>query len=101
MATYDELLTASGNTALINRVRVATFVSATAIMTEAGATTNHANRLLWAKSVFFDPAQAGLKMMWPVLAQNRALTLAQITGASDVGVQTAVDAAVDVFATGA
>lgn len=101
MATYDELLLAAANTSLINHVRVAVFVSATNIMTEAGTTTNHANRLLWAKSVFDDPAAAGAKMMWPVLAQNKTATLAAITGADDPTVQAAVDAAVNVFATGA
>lgn len=101
MATYDELLQANANTGLINKVRVAVVVSATSIMTEADTVTNHANRLLWAKTVFADPADAGSRMMWPVLAQNRALTLAQITSASDASVQTAVDAAVNVFATGA
>jgi hypothetical protein len=100
MATYDELLQAAGDTGLINHVRVAVFVSATNIMTEAGTTTNHANRLLWAKTVFDDPAAAGLKMMWPVLAQNRAAPLASITGADDATVQSAVDAAVNVFAQG-
>lgn len=100
MATYDELLQAAGDTGLINHVRVAVFVSATNIMTEAGTVTNHANRLIWAKTVFDDPAAAGLKMMWPVLAQNRTATLAQITGATDADVQTAVDAAVNVFAQG-
>jgi hypothetical protein len=100
MATYDELLLAAGNTALLNHVRVAVFVSATNIMTEAPATTNHTNRLLWAKTVFNDPAAAGLKMMWPVLAQNKTATLAQITGADDATVQTAVNNAIDVFANG-
>src|SRR6478736_902246 len=101
MATYDELLQANASTALVNKVRVAVVVSATNIMGEAGATVNHANRLLWAKQVFSDPAAMGSRMMWPVLAQNRALTLAQITGAIDSDVQTAVDTAVNVFATGA
>jgi hypothetical protein len=101
MATYDELLQAAGNTNLLNKVRVATFVSATNIMTESNATANHVNRMLWAKSVFAEPTLAGSRMMWPVLAQNKAATLAAITGASDATVQTAVDAAVDVFATGA
>lgn len=100
MATYEELLQANANTALINRVRVGVVVAATNIMTEADTTPLHAQRLLWAKSVFGDPAAAGLKMMWPVLAQNRALTLAQITGAADADVQGAVDAAVNVFAQG-
>ncbi|SOD41320.1 hypothetical protein [Nitrosovibrio sp. Nv4] len=101
MATYDELLSASGNTALINKVRVAVVVAATDIMLEAETVANHVNRLAWAKTVFGDPAAAGLKMMWPVLAQNKSATLAVITGADDATVQTAVNSAVNVFAQGA
>jgi hypothetical protein len=100
MASYDELLQANANTGLVNKVRVAVVVAATAIMTEAEATANHANRMLWAKTVFADPAEAGKRMMWPVLAQNKAQTLAAIIGASDAAVQTAVDSAVNVFANG-
>lgn len=100
MASYDELLTAAGNTALINKVRVATVVAGTTIMTEADTVDNHANRLLWAKQVFQDPAAAGAKMMWPVLAQNRSFPITSITGADDSTVQTAVNAAVNVFANG-
>ena len=101
MATYDELLQTNANTGLVNKVRVAVVVAATNIMTEADTTTNHANRMLWAKTVFTDPALAGQKMMWPVLAQNKAATLAQIVAADDATVQTKVDAAVNVFANGA
>ena len=101
MASYDELLQANANTGLVNKVRVAVVVAATNIMTEADTTPNHTNRLLWAKTVFADPAEAGKKMMWPVLAQNKALTLAQITGATDAAVQGAVDSAVNIFANGA
>ncbi len=100
MATYDELLTANGNQALLNKVRVAVVVAATEIMTEAPATNNHPNRLIWAKTVFANPALAATQMMWPVLAQNKAFTLAQITGADDATVQTAVNAAINVFAQG-
>lgn len=100
MATYDELLAANANTALLNKVRVAVVVAATTIMTEATATDNHQNRLKWAKEVFGDPAQAGSRMMWPVLAQNRVATLASIVGADDATVQTAVNNAVNVFAQG-
>lgn len=101
MATYAELLTASENATLRNKMRVAVVIAAEKVRTESGATANHANRLAWAKAVFADPDGAARSMMWPVLAQNAAATLAQITGATDATVQTAVDAAVDVFATGA
>lgn len=101
MATYDELLTASSNDALNRKVRVAVFVAAETVRTENTGVANHANRLVWAKSVFANPDLEAKRMIWAVLAQNKGATLAQITGASDAAVQTAVDAAVDVFATGA
>lgn len=100
MATYDELLQANANSALLNKVRVAVVVAATDIMAEATAIANHTNRLKWAKEVFTDPAQAGARMMWPVLAQNKTAPLASITGADDATVQTAVNNAVNVFAQG-
>ena len=100
MATYDELLTANGNTALLNKVRVAVVVAATTIMTEDTQTAKHAERLKWAKEVFANPALAATQMMWPVLAQNKAFPLSSITGADDATVQGAVDAAVNVFAQG-
>ena len=100
MATYDELLIANGDTALGKKVLVASVVAATAIMTEDAGVTTHANRLKWAKEVFSDPAQAGVRMMWPVLAQNKAATLAQILAADDATVQAKVDVAVNVFAQG-
>lgn len=101
MATYDELLTAAENPNLRNRIRVACIVAAETIRTEPGATTNHANRLLWAKAVFQDPIGQSAPMLWAVLAQNRALTAAQIIGATDALLQTAVNTEVDVLATGA
>ena len=101
MATYAEILIAHADNVLLNKVRVATVVAATNVMLEPTETANHANRLLWAKTVFADPAIAGARMMWPVLAQNKAFTLAQITGADDETVQTAVNSAVNVFAQGA
>jgi hypothetical protein len=101
MATYFELLQAAENVNLRNRIRVAVVVAAELVRTEAGATPNHANRLIWAKQVFTDPEPVADRMVNAVLAQNRAATLAAIIGADDATVQTAVNAAVDVFATGA
>lgn len=101
MATYDELLQAAEHPALINRIRVACVVAAEAIRLEAAGTTNHANRMIWAKAVFQNPPAEANRMLWAVLAQNKAATLAQITGATDATIQTAVGNAVDVFATGA
>ncbi len=39
-------------------------------------------------------------MLWAILAQNNSLTSAQITGAADSAILTAVNNAVNVFATG-
>lgn len=98
MATYAELLQASENDTLTKKIRVACFIAAEKVRVENAGTSNHAARLVWARSVFADPAQEAKRMVWAVLAQNNSLTLAQITGATDAQVQTAVDAAVDVFA---
>lgn len=98
MATYAELITASTNAALKDKIRVAVVVAAETVRTENGATANHANRLLWAKRVFNRPLDAAEDMLWAVLAQNKNATFANIIGATDAQVQTNVDAAVDVFA---
>lgn len=98
MATYAELLTASGNDALRQKVRVACVLAAEKVRTESTSIANHTSRLAWAKAVYANPEAEGNRMVWAVLAQNAAQTLAVIIGASDASVQTAVDAAVDVFA---
>ena len=101
MATYFELLQAEQDANLNNRVRVAVVVAAESIRVESEATPNHANRVLWANRALRDPSGELKPVLWSVLAQNRAFTLAQIVGADDAAVQTAVNNAVDVFAIGA
>lgn len=98
MATYDELLLASENPDFNKKIRVACIVAAEKVRVESTSVTNHAARILWAKAVFANPVFEAQRMSWAVLAQNRAATYAQIIGANDATVQTAVDAAVDVFA---
>ena len=98
MATYAELLQASESATLNNKVRVACIIAAETVRTELATVTGHDKRLAWAKSVFSNPEAEARRMLWAVLAQNKAATLAAITGASDASVQSAVDAAVDVFA---
>lgn len=78
MATYAELITASNNTALVSKIHVACFIAAETVRTEAPATANHANRLLWARQVFIDPGVEARRMalydfatkQWTVLAQG-------------------------------
>ena len=101
MATYAELLTiatSSTGDALRNRIRVAVVVAADVVRAEVPAPPNHANRMAWARLVLQNPDTEAMRMMWAVLAQNRAFTAAQITGADDATVQTAVNAAIDLLA---
>ena len=98
MATYQELFDLRSNDALRNKVAVACIVASEAIRTEAVNTTNHAARLVWAKAVFQNPNSESERMLWAILAQNAALTVSQITTASDASIQTAVNNAVNVFA---
>ena len=100
MATYTELYGLLSNSTLRNRIAVACVIAAEAIRTEDGGTVNHANRLTWAKAVFVDPASEASRMMMAVLAANNTLTTVQVLAASDAVLQTAVNAAVNVFATG-
>jgi hypothetical protein len=98
MATYSELLNASSSDTLRQKVRVACVIAAEKVRTEATSVTNHTARMAWAKSVYANPEAEGNRMVWAVLAQNAGATFAQIIGATDATVQTAVDTAVDVFA---
>lgn len=100
MATYAELRNLLTDSSLTNKVTVAVGVAAETIRTEAAATTNHANRLLWAKRVFEDPVARAKEMLWAVVIANRAATVAQILTATDLVIQANVDAVVDIFATG-
>lgn len=100
MATYAELLTLFSYTPLANKVMVACLVAAEVIRSEDVATTNHANRLMWARRVFTDPKMAAHKIMMALLAANKDQSVAAIQSASDASVQTQVNAAVDLFADG-
>lgn len=100
MASYTELLNIAIGPAgqdLRTRLRVAVVVAADVVRAETSG-TNLANRKAWARNVLNDPDREADRMMWAVLAQNRALTAAQITGATDENVQTAVNAAIDLLA---
>jgi hypothetical protein len=98
MATYAELLQAEQDPILHNKLRVAVYIAAEMVRTESNTVTNHANRLVWAKNAYANPDIEVIRMKRAVLAQNQSATLAAIIGASDATVQTAVNAAIDVFA---
>lgn len=97
MATYDELLFASENEALNKKIRVAVIIAAETIRTESPATPDHVKRVAWAKQAFTIPDTVAEAILWAVLAQNKNATYLQIVNALDSTVQTAVDAAVNVF----
>ncbi len=96
----EELLQAGEDGSLNRRVRAACIIAAEAIRTEAANTPNHVNRLAWAKAVFQNPAAEAIPMLWAVLGQHNALTMAQVIGATDAALKTAVNNEIDVLATG-
>jgi hypothetical protein len=100
MATFAELVTASANAGLVEKIKIATLIAADGITTESTNVAHHSARARWAVRVFDQPDVEAAKMVWPVVVKNRAFTLAQITGASEEAVQTAVNSCVNIRAAG-
>lgn len=100
MATYIELFNLRNDTGLRNRIAVASVVAAETIRTEDDQTPNHANRLAWSAAVLLDPVRQAERMLWLLLASNKDATVEQIQGVPDSTIQSAVDSAVNLFATG-
>lgn len=97
MATYTEIYNLASNSDLIAKVTSAIAIAAEEIRAEDVATPNHDNRVRWAVRALQNPDGEARKMMWILLAQNSTLTQAQILGAADSAIQTAVDSAVTLF----
>jgi len=100
MATYEELYSLWHESSLKNRVTVAAIVAAETIQGEDPAIPNHANRLIWAKATLENPMSVADAVFRLVLAANKDATTEAILKASDASIQSAVDTAVDMFATG-
>jgi hypothetical protein len=98
MATLVELDLLIGDPTLQSKMKGAVLIAAYTVQTESAATPNHANRLIWARSAFQDPGTMARDMLPAVLGANNAFTVAQITGASDAAIVTAVEAAIDIIA---
>jgi hypothetical protein len=98
MATYLELLELIQDPVLSQRVQAAALVAADTIRAEPPGTPNHAARRAWARQVLANPQADQKKILISVVIQKRALTQAQIVGATDAQLQTAVDDAIDLFA---
>ena len=75
---------------LPNKVEVATIVAAQALISGT-PTTDETN---WAAKVFSSPKSESKKALMGVIAINKDATIAQIQGASDASVQSAVDTVV-------
>ena len=97
MATYAELFALSQNGPLKDKVAVACIVAAEIIRTELTSVPNHAARLVWARKALENPDAVAIAALRAALVQNNALTVAQIQGATDVALQTAVNNAVDLL----
>ena len=98
MAAYTTLTPLIQNDNLKQQVRMAIAVSAVNITNESAATTNHAARIAWAKQALTDPDAEYPRVIWYVLGANNTALVSAITGATDATVQSAVDAAVNLFA---
>jgi len=100
MATYTELRQLFADNDLRNKTDVAVIIAAEAIRVEDIGTTNHANRLIWAKTAFANPRGKSDEMLMALLASNSTASIEAIQTVTDSALQAKVDAAVDVFADG-
>lgn len=99
MAAYTDLYKLSLEDSILRqKVTVACIIAAEAIRVENPATQNHSERLVWAKDVLENPVEEAQRMLYAVLAANSGATTNQIQTATDATVQTAVNAAVNLFA---
>lgn len=86
-----------GDANLKNRITAAAAKTAYYIISaEAPETENHANRLIWAKTVLDNPESMANRMLWGVL-QNGDI---QTDPMNETTIQYVVDVLVNVFATG-
>lgn len=99
MATYAQIasLRESGN--IQSRVKVAVVKAAVDILAEDVGTTNHANRVIWAKAALADCAPKVEQMLWHI-ALNASIQSSG-EGCSDNDLQFVVNGMIDTYATGA
>lgn len=97
MATLAELQGLFADASLLPKVQAACVLAAEVIRTEAADTPDHTARMEWAKRALNDPAAEAVWIFKGVLAQNSAFTVAQIQGATDAALKTAVTNAITAF----
>lgn len=105
MATYVELRALYGDEALTKKVEVAVTIAANKIAlgtdTSGGFSQvagKHDLRVQWAKQAIYNTGETAKSVLKLVLAANASLTVAQINGANDASIQTAVEAVIDSLA---
>ena len=99
MATYSELKDLQKNSDLQDKVEIAGWVWAQAVLVEAGTIPNHDKRVTMARRIFTDTLSLSRVLLPAVLAANADVEVSAITGASDTQVQGAVDSILDAYAT--
>lgn len=95
MATYVDLHSLRNDPVLLQRVIIAILVAAETVRTENVSVPFHKNRVAWAQQAIKDPETFSTKILGLLLAQNKALSIEQINGVSDVNLQTAVDSLIN------
>lgn len=100
MATDIELYGLLNDSALRNRVFISCIIAAEGVLNEDAGTPNHANRLIWAASVFFNPMAEVKRMFMAVLAANKDVSVEAIRGASEAQILANVNDHIDLFVGG-
>jgi hypothetical protein len=98
---YADMLPLRSSSPLLARFNVAVEVAAHTIFTEPATTTNHDNRIAWAKRAFFqaDAVQRYADMIRRLAVVSDATLQGSGEAISDVAIQSLVDSYVDQLAT--
>jgi len=92
MATLTELVTLFSDSGLRNRITAAAIIKAQTVLVDANAPTA---RKAWAETCLSNTTGTVEMLFKYVLAASKEASLANITGASDEAIQSAVNAAID------
>lgn len=101
MALVDVYDAATADSTLKHRAIGAALAAQASIRVEDVATPNHTNRVTWSDALIASPLVVG-GILWAQLLENATIIDAVLNGTiiTDAQVQTAVDATVDLVATG-
>lgn len=95
MATYSELYLLHQDYDLLGKIAVAVAIWCEVVRTEDPGTANHANRVAYANGALVNPDGTARRLIWIMLAQNAANSVAQIQGASDAAIYEATRSAIE------